>query len=219
MSGSIDPTPHWEPGELRVLVVDDEADVRLGLRLLAQSLNSEVRDAANGEQALEIAAKFEPHLVLSDINMPGMSGVELLARLKGQQPDARTVLITGFGTIELAVEAMRHGAGDFFEKPWDNERVLAILRTQIELRRALLDLERAELEGRWVQLDEMQQREMKQRLEELARAQELESQAIELDSQRVEAEQLRRQLRELQTTMEFLESQLAVVEDPADTGR
>jgi DNA-binding NtrC family response regulator len=109
---------------LRVLVVDDEDDVRLGLRLLAESLQAEVREAASAEQALEIAQAWVPHLVLSDITMDGMSGVELLSVLGQRRPDTRVVLITGFGTIELAVEAMRRGAAHFITKPFDNDEVL-----------------------------------------------------------------------------------------------
>jgi len=129
MTGPSSPEPPWEPGELRVLIVDDEQDVRLGLRLLAESMMAEVREAASGEEALEICQSWVPHLVLSDITMDGMSGVELLSFLGLNHPDTRIVLITGFGTIELAVEAMRRGAVHFITKPFDNDEVLeAILR-------------------------------------------------------------------------------------------
>ncbi len=124
MTVSPAPEPLWKPGELRVMVVDDEDDVRLGLRLLAESLDAEVRDAASGEQALEILATWVPHLVLSDVTMDGMSGVELISRIGRRFPATRTVLITGFGTIELAVEAMRCGAAHFITKPFDNDEVL-----------------------------------------------------------------------------------------------
>ncbi len=124
MNVSPTPEPLWKPGELRVMVVDDEDDVRLGLRLLAESLDAEVRDAASGEQALEILATWVPHLVLSDVTMDGMSGVELISRIGRKFPTTRTVLITGFGTIELAVEAMRCGAAHFITKPFDNDEVL-----------------------------------------------------------------------------------------------
>jgi len=121
--------PSWKPGELRVLVVDDEQDVRLGLRLLAESTMADVREASSGEQALEICETWVPHLVLSDITMDGMSGVELLSVLGLKLPETQIVLITGFGTIELAVEAMRRGAVHFITKPFDNDEVLqTILR-------------------------------------------------------------------------------------------
>ena len=124
MTVSCDVSRPWEPGELRVLVVDDEPDVRLGLRLLAESIQAEVQDADSGEAALESCRTWAPHLVLSDIAMHGMSGVELLSALGREHPETRVVLITGFGSIELAVEAMRRGAVHFITKPFDNDEVL-----------------------------------------------------------------------------------------------
>jgi len=124
MSTPTDISPAWDRGELRVLVVDDEPDVRLGLRLLAESIQADVMDAESGEQALEMCSVRAPHLVLSDIAMNGMSGVELLSALGRDHPETRVVLITGFGTIELAVEAMRRGAVHFITKPFDNDEVL-----------------------------------------------------------------------------------------------
>ena len=124
MTVSSDISPSWHRGELRVLVVDDEPDVRLGLRLLAESIQAEVRDVESGEKALEICGSWVPHLVLSDIAMDGMSGVELLSALVKNHPETRVVLITGFGTIELAVEAIRRGAAHFITKPFDNDEVL-----------------------------------------------------------------------------------------------
>jgi DNA-binding NtrC family response regulator len=124
MTVSSDNSPPWDRGELRVLVVDDEPDVRLGLRLLAESIQAEVHDAESGEKALDICRSWVPHLVLSDIAMDGMSGVELLSALGRNHPDTRVVLITGFGTIELAVEAMRRGAAHFITKPFDNDEIL-----------------------------------------------------------------------------------------------
>jgi len=124
MSASSVAPPRWESGELRVMVVDDERDVRFGLRLLAESVRAEVREAESGEKALEICETWEPHLVLSDITMDGMSGVELLSVLGRKHPDTRIVLVTGFGTIELAVEAMRRGAVHFITKPFDNDEVV-----------------------------------------------------------------------------------------------
>jgi len=115
-------------GSLRVLVVDDEQDVRHGLTLLAKSLQAEVREAASAEAALATIDGWTPHLVVSDISMEGMSGVELLGLLGRRFPAVRVILITGFGSIELAVEAMRRGAVDFVSKPFDNEEILASIR-------------------------------------------------------------------------------------------
>jgi DNA-binding NtrC family response regulator len=124
MTLSSDISPPWDHGELRVLVVDDEPDVRLGLRLLAESIHADVHEAESGEKALEICSRWVPHLVLSDIAMDGMSGVELLSSLGKHHPETRVVLITGFGTIELAVEAIRRGAAHFITKPFDNDEIL-----------------------------------------------------------------------------------------------
>lgn len=110
---------------LRVLVVDDDDDVRLGLELLARSLGVEVQAAANGEEALDLLRMSPPHLLLSDITMPGISGMELLRRVRAEQPQIRVLMITGYGTIELAVEAMRRGAVHFITKPFDNQQILA----------------------------------------------------------------------------------------------
>ncbi len=109
---------------LRVLVVDDEADVRLGLRLLSESLGAEVREAASGEQALEVLGGWTPHVMLTDITMDGMSGMELLRHVNEHHVDVKVLMITGYGTIELAVEAMRRGAAHFITKPFDNAEIL-----------------------------------------------------------------------------------------------
>jgi DNA-binding NtrC family response regulator len=118
----------WKKGELRVLVVDDEPDVRLGLRMLAESLDAEVRAAADAEDALKTARTWHPHLVVSDITMGRMSGMDLLAELRTVLPKTRVILVTGFGTIDLAVTAMGLGASHFVTKPFDNEDLLASMR-------------------------------------------------------------------------------------------
>lgn len=110
---------------LRVLVVDDETDVRLGLRLLVESLAGEVKEAESGERALEVLGVWEPHLMLLDIAMGELSGMELLRRVRHLVPGIAVLMITGYGTIELAVEAMRSGAAHFVTKPFDNREILA----------------------------------------------------------------------------------------------
>ncbi len=111
--------------DLRVLVVDDEADVRLGLQFLVESLGAEVRQASSGEGALEILEGWLPHVMLSDITMGGITGMELLAECRRRWPTIRILMITGYGTIELAVEALRNGAVHFIAKPFDNDEILA----------------------------------------------------------------------------------------------
>ncbi len=108
-----------------MLVVDDEADVRLGLRLLVESSGAEVRDAESGERALEVLGRWTPHVVLTDLAMGAVSGMDVLRHLREQRPEVKVLVITGYGTIELAVEAMRLGAANFLVKPFDNQEILA----------------------------------------------------------------------------------------------
>jgi DNA-binding NtrC family response regulator len=113
-----------------VLIADDEADVRLGLRLLLEPMAGEIREAESGEQALEILAEWTPHVLLSDITMGTLSGMDLLAQVHRHRPEIRILMITGYGTIELAVEAMRRGAAHFLTKPFDNREILAEVERQ-----------------------------------------------------------------------------------------
>ncbi len=110
---------------LRVLVVDDEADVRLGLRLLIESLDAEVREASSGEEALEVLETWTPQLMVTDITMGAVSGMDLLRHVREHHPEIKVLMISGYGTIELAVEAMRRGAAHFITKPFDNREILS----------------------------------------------------------------------------------------------
>ena len=111
------------PKELRVLVVDDEPDVLLGLRMLVESMGVQVRTASCGHEALERMHEWEPHLVLSDITMEEMNGLELLDAVKRHHPNVKVILITGYGTIELAVSSLQRRAVHFITKPFDNEEI------------------------------------------------------------------------------------------------
>lgn len=106
----------------RVLIVDDEANVRMMIRLALQHAGHDVAVAADGQEGLE---KFgdgsEWDLVLLDQRMPGMEGLDVLREMLARSPDARIVMITAFGTIDLAVEAMESGATDFLRKPFTAE--------------------------------------------------------------------------------------------------
>ena len=110
---------------LRILVVDDHEGVRLGLRALLVGLGAEVREASSGEDALKVLGTWVPHVLLSDIVMGAFSGMDLLLAVRRERPEVRVLLMTGFGTIEQAVEAMRCGAANFISKPFDNTEVLA----------------------------------------------------------------------------------------------
>jgi len=112
----------------RVLVVDDEKGVREALRQLLEYEGVEVRAVTSGPEALEAYPEFQPHLVLLDVKMAGMDGLEVLAKLRATDPRAQVVMISGHGTIQTAVEATQLGAYDFLEKPLDTDRILVTLK-------------------------------------------------------------------------------------------
>ncbi|MCR4316908.1 MAG: sigma-54 dependent transcriptional regulator [Planctomycetes bacterium] len=114
---------------LRVLVVDDEPDVLLGLKMIASSVGANVFSASSGEEAIREADAACPHVVVTDITMPGISGLELLSSLKRERPHTLVVMITGFATIDLAVNCMRRGASHFIAKPFDNEEIVQSIRS------------------------------------------------------------------------------------------
>lgn len=128
--------------QLRVLVVDDEADIRLGLSRLLQVLGIEAGQAADGREAL---ARFRDQawdLVLTDLMMPEMTGAELLRAIKCDYPETAVVLLTGYGSVQVAVQCLQDGAAHFLTKPFDNQDVLEItqrLGSQLLARRRPVD--------------------------------------------------------------------------------
>jgi DNA-binding NtrC family response regulator len=122
----------------RILVVDDEEAMREVLEMRLQDWGFEVRLAADAPEAKELAHSWDPDMVISDVIMPGMSGLDLLRTLKADRPVRPVILVTAQGSIDLAVEAMKLGAQDFVTKPLDYAKLIAILRAsenEIELRR------------------------------------------------------------------------------------
>ena len=123
---------------LPVLVADDQAEVREALRLLLKAEGIASVGVASAAAALEAARTREWACALLDLNYTrdttsGAEGLALLAELRRIAPDLPLVLMTAWASVPLAVQAMRGGAGDFIEKPWDNARLLAVLRTQMQL--------------------------------------------------------------------------------------
>jgi DNA-binding NtrC family response regulator len=113
-----------EPARLRVLVVDDQAEIRLALGTLLETLGAEVREAESGEHALDVLARWVPHVLIADVEMGAVSGLALLVSVRQRHPQVRVLMVTGFGTIERAVEAMRQGAANFLTKPFDEAEIL-----------------------------------------------------------------------------------------------
>ncbi len=116
----------------RILVVDDEEASRKGLRALLTREGYRVEEAANGAEALEKARAFRPAVVIADLVMPKMSGLELLTALQDDLPFAAIILLTGQGTIETAVQAMKAGAYDYLTKPVDLTRLALVLGKALE---------------------------------------------------------------------------------------
>ena len=101
----------------KILVVDDEAANRVTLERILRREGWEVVQAPDGRQALELVRTQGADVVVSDLNMPGMSGLELLRATREVSPDIEFVVMTAYGTVETAVEAMKDGAYDFVTKP------------------------------------------------------------------------------------------------------
>lgn len=116
----------------RVLVVEDEANERLGLAQLLSGWGYETEVASDGAEALEKIPIFNPAVVISDLRMPQMGGMELLKQLHDEGVQPSFILLTGQGTIEEAVEATKLGAFNFLEKPVDAKRLQVELRNCLE---------------------------------------------------------------------------------------
>ena len=138
--------------EPRILVCDDQPDVLAALRLLLKAERLACVPCTSPGEALEHARAERFDAALIDLNYSrdttsGREGLELLEALRKLAPDLPVVVMTAWGTIDIAVQAMRAGAGDFIEKPWDNRRLASVLRTQVELGRARRDKDRLEREN------------------------------------------------------------------------
>jgi DNA-binding NtrC family response regulator len=119
-----------------ILVIDDEAGIRESLELLLTLEGYSVRMAADGEEGLRILEQDNFDLMLLDLALPGQSGIELLPQIKERHPDLPVIMITAYGTVDNVVEAVRAGAENFVQKPWDNEKLLADIRSAVARHRA-----------------------------------------------------------------------------------
>jgi DNA-binding NtrC family response regulator len=136
----------------RILIADDQADVLAALSLLLKGERFQIESASSPEGVLRTIDTNELDVVLIDLNYArdttsGSEGLDLLSRIRAADPTLPVVVMTAWGSVDLAVEAMRRGARDFIQKPWDNARLLAVLRTQVELGEALRRGRRLEAEN------------------------------------------------------------------------
>ncbi|NWD68076.1 sigma-54-dependent Fis family transcriptional regulator [Pseudomonas gingeri] len=122
-----------------VIVVDDEASIRTAVEQWLSLSGFQVQTFSRAEECLAQLPRDFPGVILSDVRMPGMGGLELLARLQEQDRDLPVILLTGHGDVPMAVEAMRDGAYDFLEKPFSPQTLLASLARAMEKRRLVLE--------------------------------------------------------------------------------
>jgi DNA-binding NtrC family response regulator len=135
----------------RLLVADDQGDILEAVRMLARANGFDVRTATSPAAVLAVCEAEYFDVCLLDLNYArdttsGVEGMDLLARLRDLDPTLPVVVMTAWGSIEGAVEAIRRGARDYLQKPWDNSRLVATLRAQLELRQALRAANRLDAE-------------------------------------------------------------------------
>jgi DNA-binding NtrC family response regulator len=115
----------------RILIIDDEAGIRDSLETLLMLEDFTVEMAVDGSSGLDLLARHHYDLLLLDLALPGDSGIDLLPRIKSLVPDLPVIMITAYGTVGNVVDAIRAGAANFVQKPWDNEKLLADIRAAI----------------------------------------------------------------------------------------
>lgn len=130
-----------------VHIVDDDESVRDGLKFLLESIGVNIREYARAEEFLTSYESNPPECMLLDVRMPGMSGIELQKQLNGKSIDLPIIILTGHGDIQMAVQAMKKGAIDFIQKPYDQEVLIDLVRNALkksseDMRRLLEEEER-----------------------------------------------------------------------------
>ena len=121
-----------DKSKIKILVVDDEQGLCAGLQEALQREGHDVDAATDPQAALKLATENFYHLVISDIKMPGLTGLELLTRVRERHRDTVFILMTAYGTVESAVAAMKEGAYDYLSKPIDMKRLRAVVQKAIE---------------------------------------------------------------------------------------
>lgn len=133
---------------ISVLIVDDEESIRDGSKRILGRMDFHVLTASRGDEGLEIFDREKPSIVLLDMKMPGMSGMEVLARMREKDPSVLVIVVTGFATIETAIEAMKNGAYDFIPKPFEPDQLRIVVNRARETLRLSREREALEKERR-----------------------------------------------------------------------
>jgi DNA-binding NtrC family response regulator len=126
-------------GKGRIVLIDDEANASAALETLLEQDGYDVERAPDGRAGLLLVERHDPDLVLTDLRMPGMDGLELLARIKELRPEAMVILMTAYGTVRTAVKAMKLGAEDYLGKPIDVEELEVVLEKALARKRLLAE--------------------------------------------------------------------------------
>ena len=116
----------------RILIVDDDKDLRFNLSCILKEEGHEVIAAADGKQALKALALSAPDLVLLDVRLPGMDGVELLEEMKKIEKNLPIIMLTAYSDVKSAVKAMKLGAFDYITKPFDNEELILSIKRALQ---------------------------------------------------------------------------------------
>jgi len=148
------------PSQMRILIADDQTDVLEALRLLLKREGYKIEAAESPRQVLQAIENRDYDAAIIDLNYTrdttsGEEGLELLAKIQTVDAMLPVIVMTAWSSVGLAVEAMRRGARDFIQKPWENERLSSILRTQLELSEALRRGQRLEAENQLLRGDNL----------------------------------------------------------------
>jgi two-component system, OmpR family, phosphate regulon sensor histidine kinase PhoR len=135
-----------KPSTIKILVMDDEQDIREGCERILSRMECEVVTASNGTEGLQVLANHEINIVLSDIKMPGISGLEVLSQISSKYKSVMVIMITGFSTVETAIEAMKKGAYDFISKPFSPDQLRIVVKRAMEKILLLKESEALKLE-------------------------------------------------------------------------
>jgi len=135
----------------KVLIIDDEAGLRETLGRILQRAGCEAESAANGERAIRLIGEQRFDLAYLDLHLPGMDGIQILKEIRQIQPNLPVIMLTGFGTLQSAVEALRLGATDYLLKPFDPEVLVA--RTRVILDEQMIERRKDELRAQIAALE------------------------------------------------------------------
>ncbi|MGC8898363.1 MAG: sigma-54-dependent transcriptional regulator [Bacteroidota bacterium] len=140
-----------QQGTARILIVDDEEKIRNILAAVLKDEGYDVQTARDGVDAVAKSTVYKPDLLIVDLQMPQLNGMETIRLIKEQLPDAISIILTAHGTIQSAVQAIKEGVYDYLTKPFDNEQVLLVVRRAVEIHRLKTEVNqlKSELRGRY----------------------------------------------------------------------